>query len=108
MEMRELIDERTTNLIINLLAWGLPLAGIVVGALAGAARKRLASDTVSGFVIGCAGVFNWLLWHLYNAITNRYGLDTVKNLLINLGLFLAIGVAIGGLGGLWARTRQDT
>lgn len=72
---------------------GAPLVGLVWGA----ATKRV----VHGLVVGlCVGVGNFVLWTVYNAITDRLGLDTVKNLLVNLALFLVLGVLIG-LGLAW-------
>ncbi len=115
--MTELIDERTANLLMNLLAVGLPLAGLVAGAIAAArpraaiaaaARRRaVTAGALRGLAFGCVGIANWLLWRLYNATTNHFGLDTVKNLLINLGLFLALGVSAGVVVGLWAAKRRN-
>ena len=36
-----------------------------------------------------------LLWWVYSAITRALGLDTVLNLFVNFGLFLAIGIGLG-------------
>ena len=41
------------------------------------------------------GAGNYALWTAYNAITDRLGLDTVKNLLVNLAVFVAVGAAAG-------------
>ncbi len=107
MEMRELIDERTTNLVMNALAIGLPLAGVLLGALYGVVKRRLAWGAGWGLAVGCLGIVNWLLWRMYNGITNRLGLDTVKNLLVNLFVFVALGVAVGIAAGLWAVRRHE-
>ncbi len=73
----------------------------LVGLIWGAATKRL----VRGLVLGLGvGVGNYALWTVYNAITDRLGLDTVKNLLVNLALFIVLGVLIG-LGAAWFRAR---
>jgi hypothetical protein len=106
--MRELIDERTAHLLMNALALGLPVAGGVVGALVGAARGRVAASTRAGLGIGALGIVNWLLWRLYNAITNHYGLDTVKNLLVNLAVFVGIGALAGVVVGLRLRAAAGT
>jgi hypothetical protein len=105
--MRELIDERTTHLIVNVLAVALPVAGLLLGTLAGALRRRLAWGAGRGLAVGCIGIANWLLWQLYHRVTDHYGLDSVKGLLINLGLFLGIGVAAGALGGLWVARKRE-
>ena len=44
---------------------------------------------------------NLILWRIYNVITDHLGLDTVKNLFVNMALFVVIGVIIGVV---WART----
>jgi hypothetical protein len=35
------------------------------------------------------------MWRLYNTITDRNGLDTVRNLAINGAVFLVVGIALG-------------
>lgn len=106
MEMRELIDEQTANAVMNLLAVALPLAGLLIGAAAGGLQRRPVPGALRGLAVGCIGILNWILWRLYNAITDQLGLDTVKNLLVNLALFLAIGIAGGVAAGLYLRSRQ--
>ena len=66
----------------------------------GAATKKLARDLVLGLLVGGG---NYALWTVYNAITDRLGLDTVKNLLVNLALFVFIGILAGGTGAWWSR-----
>ncbi len=74
-----------------------PLTGLAWGY----AVKRLPLGLAVGLLVG---VGNYVLWTVYNAITQKLGLDTVANLLVNLGLFVVIGVAIGvGLGVYTAR-----
>ncbi len=47
--------------------------------------------------LGCAvAILAWPLWMVYNRIEDQFGLDSVAGLLINLALFLAVGVG-GGL-----------
>ena len=106
MEMRELVDEQTVNAVMNLLAVALPLAGAIIGALAGMLARRPVPGALRGLAVGCLGLLNWVLWRLYNAITDQLGLDTVKNLLVNLALFVALGIAGGVAAGLYLRSRQ--
>ncbi len=76
-----------------------PLAGLVWGI----ANKRLPFGLAVGVL---AGVGNYALWTTYNAITQKLGLDTVANLLVNLGLFVAIGI-VGGVGvGIYTARKQ--
>jgi len=106
MEMRELIDEQTANAVMNTMAVALPLAGAVIGALAGTLARRPVPGALRGLAVGCLGILNWVLWRLYNAIMDQLGLDTVKNLLVNLALFVALGIAGGVAAGLYLRSRQ--
>ncbi len=81
----------------GLLMLAVLIAAPLVGLLWGAATKRL----VQGFVVGLiVGGGNFALWTIYNAITDRLGLDTVKNLLVNLAVFVFVGIA-SGLGAAW-------
>jgi hypothetical protein len=86
--LKELIDlHQAWVLMIGVLV-AAPIFGLLVGAL----RRKL----LTGLLIGLAiGVGNLALWTVYNAITNRLGLDTVKNLLVNLALFAGVGIAVG-------------
>lgn len=77
--------------------FGAPLIGLVWGAFA----KRLIPGLIIGLLVG---VGNYVLWTVYNAITDKLGLDTVKNLAVNLGLFIVLGILIG-LGTAWYNGR---
>ncbi len=46
---------------------------------------------------------NWLLWRMYSALTDRLGLDSVANLLLNLAIFVSIGLCAGVAYGLMLR-----
>ena len=46
------------------------------------------------------------MWRLYNAVLGRYGLDSVKALLINLALFAGVGVMVGLTVGYLTRRRR--
>ncbi len=91
-ELREIVDAEAVGRWFALLAVAGPLAGALIGALAGKDRRRGAR---TGFLIGLVGPLNWLLWRVYNALTDRIGLDRVSNVVINLILFVAVGAAIG-------------
>ena len=95
---KELISQHQANVLMFAILIAAPLIGLAWGAL----TKRLAQGLAVGSLLG---VGNFALWTLYNAITDRLGLDTVKNLLVNLGLFLVIGILMGwGVG--WYVGRQ--
>ena len=77
-----------------------PLVGLAWGVRA----KRVGLGLLVGAIIGAG---NYALWTVYNAITNKLGLDTVANLLVNLGLFLIIGTVAGAVvGGRAGRGRR--
>ncbi len=86
--MKELIDPHQAHLLMLGVLVLAPLSGLVWGYFA----KRLPFGLVVGLL---AGIGNYVLWTVYNAITAHLGLDTVKNLLVNLGLFVVVGVVIG-------------
>ena len=99
--MKELIDPQQAHLLMLGVLVLAPLIGLVWGY----AAKRLLFGLVVGLLVG---VGNYALWTIYNAVTDHLGLDTVKNLLVNLGLFVVIGIA-GGIGaGVYAARKQIT
>lgn len=97
--MKELIDEHQAHLLMLAVLVLAPLVGLAWGARA----KRAGPGLLLGALVGGG---NFALWTVYNAITEKLGLDTVKNLLVNLGLFVVIGVVAGvGAGFFAARGR---
>ncbi|MCS6830362.1 MAG: hypothetical protein RMM08_07215 [Armatimonadota bacterium] len=97
--MQELITAKQVDTLFLALAIAGPVAG---AALAWAKERRL----LTGLLWGLLLTANWLLWRLYNAITDRLGLDTVRNLLVNLALFVALGAVAGYLAALRAKRRN--
>ena len=96
--MKELIDERQAYLFMLAVLIAAPLIGLIWGVL----TKRLVRGLAVGLLVG---VGNYALWTVYNAITDKLGLDTVKNLLVNLVLFVVIGI-VAGLAGAWWSGRE--
>ena len=98
--MKELIDERQAHLLMLTVLVLAPLVGLAWGARA----KRIGRGLSLGLA---AGAGNFALWTAYNALTDRLGLDTVKNLLVNLALFVTLGAVAGAVWGIRAaRTNQ--
>ena len=97
--MKELIDPYQAHLLMLGVLVLAPLAGIAWGL----AAKRLRFGLTLGLLIG---VGNYALWTVYNAVTDKLGLDTVKNLLVNLSLFVIIGIAIGVGAGIYVAQKQ--
>ena len=103
-EMKEIITMEQANRLFLMLAVVIPVIGLLVGGLLGSRRGNAGRGALTGLLFGLIGPANLLLWNVYNAITDRLGLDTVKNLLVNLGLFIALGVVAGLIcGRYWIR-----
>jgi len=90
-----LLDEQFLNRVILVLGVLGPLGGAGLGWIVGRIRKQVRSDLVDGVLIGSFLTVALIMWHVYNAIVDRLGLDTVNNLLANLVLFVAVGVGLG-------------
>jgi drug/metabolite transporter (DMT)-like permease len=86
--LHELITLEQANKLMLALIVIAPL----VGALCGLAVRKVRGGALIGLALG---VGNFLLWKVYNAITDRLGLDTVKNLAVNVVLFVVVGIVIG-------------
>jgi hypothetical protein len=96
--MKELITLDQANRLMLALLIAAPVIGLIVGLV----RKRASS----GFLIGLGiGIANYALWTMYSALTGRLGLDTVKNLVLNLALFVVFGVLVGSCIA-WYQTSQ--
>jgi len=102
--MQELVTVAQAERVLSILAFALPAAGIVLGAAIGGARRSFARGLLLGLLWGLVGPAVWLLWRMYSAIVGAYGLDSVRGLLVNLALFVAIGLVIGlTVGVVWRR-----
>jgi hypothetical protein len=102
----ELIDLVVVERVLLALAVGLPIAGLLVGLGWGAVRRRALIGALEGLGVGLLGPGVWVLWRVYNAIEDHYGLDSVKALLINLTLFLCVGAVVGVIVGTVAARRS--
>ena len=69
--------------------------GVSLGAAVLSRSSSARGGAKAGFLIGLLGPVNYLLWKMYNGITDRLGLDSVKNLLVNLAIFAVLGIAAG-------------
>lgn len=105
--MQELVTVEQADKAMAYLAIVLPAIGILAGAAVGAARRAVLRGLLVGLVCGLVGPAVWLLWRMYNGIVGIYGLDSVRGLLMNLALFVVIGVIVGLAIGL-ARRRLGT
>src|SRR5690242_21682 len=94
-DMKEIVSVEQVQRWFVLLAVALPILGVAVGAGLGARRGEVRRGALQGLLIGVLGPVNLVLWFVYNRITDRLGLDTVKNLLVNLALFVTLGIVTG-------------
>ena len=94
-DLHELVDLGMIGRLFSIAAIAGPAAGLLIGGITGSRNKNVKRGMLFGLLWGLLGVLNWLLWRTYNAITDRNGLDTVKNLVLNLALFVLVGVVIG-------------
>ena len=102
--MREIVNLESLNHLFAVLAIVLPLMGLIVGVGWGTGRGQARQGAVMGMCVGALGTLNWLLWLAYNAITSRLGLDTTRNVVVNLAFFVVAGLALGmGIGMLQYR-----
>lgn len=95
-DMKELITVEQVEMLFRLLAGILFVLGAVLGVVLGRHRWGVAGGLWRGAAVGLVGLANYALWRIYLAITDRLGMDSVANLVVNLALFVAIGCA-GGL-----------
>lgn len=99
------MQEIVTAKQVDTLFLALAIAGPLMGAGIGWLRDKRA---FTGLLWGLLLTANWVLWRIYNAITDQLGLDTVRNLLVNLALFVVLGAVAGYLGALHAKRRGAT
>ena len=97
--MKELIDPHQAHLLML----GVLVLAPLIGSAWGFTQKRLSRGLAVGLL---AGMGNYALWTVYNAVTQKLGLDTVANLLVNLGLFVVVGIAIGIGVGIYTARKQ--
>ncbi|HEU4753174.1 MAG TPA: hypothetical protein VFU47_08695 [Armatimonadota bacterium] len=89
---RELVDAGQVGVALAILSGLALLAALLLGA---AFRTRKRAGLLRGALVAGALVLAGPLWQIYNGIEDRFGLDSVAALLINLALFVALGAAAG-------------
>lgn len=82
--MKELITRPQANMLIL----GISILGVVLALLG---WKLIRSREWTGYGVILALIEP--LWLVYNAIEDAFGLDSIKALLINAALFIALGFA---------------
>ena len=105
--MRELVSPQQAEAIVRAVAAGLLALGVVGGAVAAAFTRPRRAGLVIGAFVALAGALVWWVWLTYNAVIARFGLDSVKALLLNLGIFVVVGLAYGlAAGAAWRRAHR--
>jgi hypothetical protein len=108
-DMRELVTVEQVESLFRVLAIAGPLVGAAVGAALGSRRRMVRCGAFRGLGIGSLAVLNYALWRMFTALTERNGLDSVANLLLNLGIFVVLGLVGGVLyGRLTRRSAVET
>jgi len=102
-DMRELVTVEQVEGLFRALAVAGPLVGVALGAALGSRRGVARNGALNGLGIGSLAVLNYGLWRMFTALTERNGLDSVANLLLNLGIFIGLGLIGGILYARWAR-----
>ena len=104
----QVIPELITQGQANALFGGLFALGVVLAPIAFLIARRRGGDGLLAALLwgGPLVLVGGVLWPVYNAITIRLGLDTVANLLTNLGLFVMVG-ALMGVGWAWLVARRQ-
>jgi hypothetical protein len=91
--MKELIDEKVFVGALYFAAGMIAFAGLLTALIAG--RLKKSRGLVAGIALLLGGGALIGMWLAYQAITQHFGLDSVKGLLINLALFVIVGVGLG-------------
>ncbi|MCX6380778.1 MAG: hypothetical protein NT023_15115 [Armatimonadetes bacterium] len=102
-DLREIVDAQAIGRLFALLALLVPLLAVAIGSALGKRKGDPKQGAVSGLIVGLLAPLNWALWRLYNAIVDSTGIDTVRNVVINLVLFVVIGFGTGAGLGNWKR-----
>jgi len=93
--MQEIVTVAAVGRMFNSLALLFPVVGALIGVGALARGTDRVRSWRMGIGVGLIGPANWLLWWFYNALTDRNGLDTVRNFAVNVTVFVLIGLGIG-------------
>ena len=104
----ELLELRQFDALMRAVAVVLPVLGVLLGLAAGAARRAAGEGLKRGVALGLLGPLSYGLWRLfawlvrYDPQTGYCGLHRVGVLLLNVLLFVLVGMTLGVLyGRLW-------
>ncbi len=101
-DMREIVTREQVETLFRVAALVGPVVGLGIGSLV-ARAARIRAAIWRGLAIGLLATLNYGLWRMYLVIADRLGMDTVRNLVVNIVVFAVLGVAGGVLLALLAR-----
>jgi len=105
----ELLTGRQVELVVAALSLGLPVLALVLGGILGSFTVGWRRGLLLGGVVALLGPLCWAMWLVYGWVIARFGLDSVRALLINLALFALVGVLAGFLlRRTWSRLAAKT
>lgn len=100
------VPEWITRSQANSLMIVVLVLGVLVAVMAAFVSRQRGRDPLPMALLwGGPPILMGLLWHLYNFITDKLGLDSVANLLVNLALFVVLGVGVGFAARRFAREK---
>lgn len=99
------LNETRIDRFFICLLWAGPVTGLLIGSVTGLLRRNIPRYTVTGLLFGFTGTLISVMWYIYNIIMDHFGLDSVAGLLLNLLLFVLVGM-IAGLAFRWFLRRR--
>ena len=106
-DLKEIVDIDQVGRVFTAAALGMPLLCLLLGWWYGRRSGMLRRGVIYGALVGALGPLNWVLWTVYNRIEDALGLDSVRALLINLGIFLVVGAVVGVGAGVGLRRIRE-
>jgi|GEM_PF-3748735 len=91
--MKELIDEKVFIAGLYVAAGVIAFAGLILALIAGRMKQPRLIGAGIALLLGGGALAG--MWVVYDALTQHFGLDSVKGLLLNLALFAVVGVILG-------------
>lgn len=107
--MKEMVTPAQAEVIVRGAVLGLVVIGVLVAIAARRGPRMRRAAPALGAIIAGAGLLVYAGWAVYNTVTAKYGLDSVKAALINLAIFVIVGVVYGvAAATLWRRATAPT
>lgn len=93
--MNELITQAQAQRVFQIIALASPGAGVIIGALIGRARNRIAAGIIVGVLWGLWGTVAFGLWRMYLTFGKHFGYTSVGSFAVQICIFAGLGVAAG-------------